>query len=534
MCDSPLSEAEMNAKMNEYLQKRQDMDNEWLKSMEKHARCALLPSPDLLSVGFSPGTDVTNTIGDFELVRNWVKKAELFNVDFYNGKEQEILRKDIMNESEFGSLIQLACNNAFAAMRNTGKPDLNELVFWYYAGHGLGKNSAEHLSYSSTPSYGNLLAADYFSAANGYVLENRKVQGGELCLHKVGFCDLYGLLKPWIAAIKSKSINASGEKTNKHLVIILDSCYSGILAKELDDFKKQMTKKDPDLLINNSVTIQTACGTDEPTYGGYFTPCFVFLNQPENKQFLKNLKTEWRSMGEEEKNEYMSSGLPSPMVVSTRDQPTDVTMEITVQNITLTLFQDANFFKFCSVKVYLQQDQVLQGSRALTQPDANSFMTNGKFTVIDYKLKKHQSGPHAGTPSGFFLLDDPTNSNYAVCAHIHFNSLSPLIVGRINLIHHSKTPPLLMSYGHYLLYENEDGYKIVVTHHPNAANLVAACQSYVGQIGIHNWYDTSQWNMPGAQPGVNNLFRTQRSVWEERYLKYIEKYNLPKVVPEAK
>ena len=127
-------------------------------------------------------------------------------------------------------------------MRNPASPELEELVFWYYAGHGLGKEAAQKLSYSSTPNLTGLVDSDYHAVANEFVTESRKVKGGELCLHKVGFCDLYGLLKPWIAAVKAPSSNPNGskkekkDKKNKHLIIILDSCYSGIIAEELKDF----------------------------------------------------------------------------------------------------------------------------------------------------------------------------------------------------------------------------------------------------------------------------------------------------------
>ena len=162
-----------------------------------------------------------------------------------------------------------------------------------------------------------------------------------------------------IAAVKAKYENAESSKKNKHLVIILDSCYSGIIAQELKDFEKEINEKDPTFLQENSVTIQAVCGTDEGTFGRYFTPCFVYLNDPENGELLNKLKADWMGMTDEERNQYKSVGLPCPMVVTTRPQFQDVTMELTVQNFKLTLFQDPAFFKFCSIKVYQHQDESL-------------------------------------------------------------------------------------------------------------------------------------------------------------------------------
>ncbi|KAJ7387522.1 hypothetical protein OS493_000853 [Desmophyllum pertusum] len=122
---------------------------------------------------------------------------------------------------------------------------------------------------------------------------------------------------------------------------VYTSCYSGIIAQELNDFK------DSTLLGENTVTIQAACGDDERALGGYFTPCFVYLNDPKNVNQLNQLETDWQKMTEGMRIEYRSIDLPSPMVVTTRSQSQGATMELAVQNFKLTLFQDPGFFKFC-------------------------------------------------------------------------------------------------------------------------------------------------------------------------------------------
>lgn len=364
--------------------------------MEKRARCALLPSPEKLDEALrSPGSDKTDTIEDFGRVKDWLTNAQLLNTGFYGTNEEQ---RQQLETCEFGSFIQLAFNNAFAAMRNTASPEHPELVFWYYAGHGLGKETAATLDYSSTPrlSEMELMIPNYNNAANAFVKENRKVKGGELLLHQVGFCDLYGLLKPWIAAVKEKSSNAEGAKKNKHLVIILDSCHSGIIAQELVEFQRQAQKIDKTLLDENSVTIQAACGPDERTFGGYFTPCFVYLNKPEHSGLLNGLKDQWGKMKEKEKKEYKLIDLPSPMVVTTKLQSSAesqaATMELDVQGFKLTLFQDPAFFKFCSIKVYQHQDEKLfegKDMRTLNSHSAEEFMGSRYFVVLDYKLKTY-------------------------------------------------------------------------------------------------------------------------------------------------
>ena len=425
-------------------------------------------------------------------------------------------------------------------MRNTRSPELEELVFWYYAGHGLGKETAKPLVYSSTPylsKVGLNPNCNDDAIVFDFVKEERKVKGGE---HMGGFCDLYGLLKPWIAAVKSESTNAPGQKKkNKHLVAILDSCHSGIIAQELKKFEKQVRKKDESFLKENSVTIQAACGPNERTFGGYFTPLFLYLNDPQNNKRLEQLKEHWRQMTEGEKKKYKLMELPSPTVETTRTECYNVTMEINVQNFKLTLFSDAGFFKFCSFNVfeYRQAEALkpLEKERALYPATVQAFMKSKRFKVLDYKLKTFKEtgpsdGKHAGTPMGLFLLDDPDNPGFAVCAHVHFKAGSTDVndVQRINLVHHKRPPGRCIEYV-------EDGGKFRVdinTAADAARELVKACRQYVNTNEPGRWNNVSQWNMTGGQLSVNGKFRlNERSAWEQSYLMSIKKYKLPEKVP---
>ena len=563
--DSPSTDQELK---ESFEKDRKATRDESIKSAERHPRCALLPSPEKLyeTIG-SQGSDKTDTLGDFDQVKGWVTNSKLTDFHSWDIKADEAAAsgtegKNLSDEVFYG-LILNAFSTAFVPMRNTASPELEELVFWYYAGHGLGKKAAEKLPYSSTPYLTGRdarvkLDPKYHEVANEFVKENRKVKGGELCLHKVGFCDLYGLLKPWIAAIKAKSINAEGEpstsakgepstsakgsKKNKHLVIILDSCYSGIIAQELKDFEDHMNEQYPKFWHENSVTIQAACGPDQRALGGYFTPCFIYLNDPKNAKLLIELKAVWMGMTEEKKNEYKSIQLPSPMVVTTRTQSRDVTMELTIQNLKLTLFQDPGFFKFCSVKVYQHQDESLFDGkdRVLGHTSANDFMKSQPFIVLDYKLKTLVNGPYAGSPMGLFLLEDRKKPGYTVCAHIHFETGNTNNHQRINLVHHREPPVGSLLF----LHEDHDGlsrrmisrnrHKIQVPLDGNAENLVRACHAYVESKEPGRWNTVLRWNMTGHQLGFNGLFRVQerqkqRSAWEDNYLKQIEKYDLPKV-----
>ena len=526
----PAQELKKQVEAFEEQMKADDEDN--FRKMEQHARCALLPSPETLDLSKnSPGSDKTDTLKDFALVREWAKSVNekgLLNVGFYQGYAET----EKLEDTEFYGMVELAYKNGFDAMKNTGNPNGEELVFWYYAGHGLGKDKAKDLAYSSTPhlkaeSIG--FKSDNCEAVNDLFEESGKVKGGELCLHKFGFCGLHGLLKPWIAAVKLKSSNAEegANKKKKHFVIILDSCHSGILANDLEDFIKLVQEKDPSLLEENSVTIQAACGPDERTFGGYFTPCFIYLNQKKNYPLLQGLKEEWGRMTPQEKKEYELIDLPSPMVMTTRDQSQEPTMEVAAQNLKLELFPHPGFFKFCSIKFcQLEDDQFFpkQNDRSLNDSSAKAFMQSSKFTVLDYKLKTVKSpGQYHGSPLGLFLLEDPKNAELTICAHIHFkdqNTNQP--PSRINLVHHRKQ---LKGAGVFFYTEELPKGKISLD---GSQVLVKACRDYVTKNSCKGtWDDVSQWNM---KKSFNNLFRLQeRSAWEDDYLNYITQFNLPKV-----
>ena len=552
--EKPFTSAEMTELKKERERERDEQDRNFLDSMVKLARCGILPSPDVLKTRSSRGRDEIKTIEDFSEMVNWFKKAEVANTDFYKNFQDSEL-----DEANYNTLIQLAFSNAFAAMRHTGHPEHHELVIWYYTGHGVPNDKPPNAL--SLPDFRKVnLNQEFNEFAKKYIDEKPKVKGGELCLHHVGFCGLQGLLLPWIAGVKAKSQNAKGNgKKNKHLLIILDSCHSGILAEELEVLNKGNGPWNEE---GCTVTVQAACGPDEVTYGGYFTPCFKFFS--ENQEKLKEERKEWDGMTDKNREYFRGIQLPSPKLVTTRKlDETEIAKPFIfqeIQNFKFVLFQDPGFFKFCSIKHFQYED--LLSEKGLNSDTTANFMKSAAFTVIDYKLKKMTQGHYAGAPMGLFLLEDPSNpTKYAVCAHIHFENNDTLKVGRINLVRH-KVPPV-----ESILYiEDLDGlsnsqikksrHKIPYAMVPNHANpdeknpahwfywewktgivpentdintqdevknamkLIKACHDSVEAKESGRWGDVDQWNMTSQDLGVMGKFkRKQRSAWMYQYLK---------------
>ena len=560
---------------------REENYKKWIESMEKHPRVGLLPSPELLTKGSSLGKDATDTIEDFRQTCRWLSKKEVLGTKFY---KYYTGGKDLETE-QFGALIRLAFSNSFAAMRHTFSPKLEEYVIWYYAGHGHPKisNNTEKSStpkLASTPKLEEVkLNPEYNDAAKEFAkgLQNQPVKGGELCLHHVGYCGLYGLIEPWIASVKVESMNKPGEKENKHLIIILDSCYSGMIAQDLEELKKE---KGPWNQNGCSISIQTACGANEPTCGGYFTPCFLTLNKDEDQRKL--LKQKWEAMEGEEKKYFRDLPLPSPRVVTTRANSgqNSLTMEFSFNNgHKLTLFSDPGFFKFCSLSIFEQGELDYEEfnektARVLNEKTARDFVkTTSNFTILDYKLKTLQKGPFASSPMGLFLIEEPGEPKFAVCAHVHFAKGGTSRVGRINLVHHL-TPPR----NNLLYLEDHDGLsnkqvkkgihkidyaavaKVAQPSHYNpndwqywewnkedpstsilfpshiadqcalkdevinGARLVKQCHDFVEREEQGRWDDLARWNMTSKDKSYMGEFRRrERSQWMNQYKKEYDK-----------
>lgn len=318
--------------------------------------CALLPSPELLSYNNSSGSDKTNTLEDFYNFYGWANDEKHVYFDLAENTSIMTDRTNDLDRPTYDTLIRSAFEGAFVPIRDfdgVAPGSSKQLLIWYYAGHGVGENICDQ-HYSATPLLNvNGWDGSEIYQGNGYVCE--RIKGGELFLHHVGFCNLRALIQPWIVAVETDSSNvlAGQKKEDKHLVVILDSCYSGVQADDLqamvnDHSRPWHTHK------NCSVTVQTSCGSDESVDGGYFTPLFLYLNKKENQSQLEDLENEWGKCSEEERDAYNKLPGSSPMVATTISPSTRepvFKIEFPGHNSTLNLFPDPRFFKFCYYKV---------------------------------------------------------------------------------------------------------------------------------------------------------------------------------------
>ena len=367
------------------------------------------------------GEDMTKTVTDFTHIVKWSKKRQIRAAVWY-----DLFNKDgVCNHGTYYAIIkQLAFNPA--DMFNRTDLDKTEYAIWYYSGHGLHTDVVN----ISKPSGFNLLrdpTNDPHSndGVNNYMKAMcerseqpwRYLQGGELPFQRYGFFDFHMLVDFLQTAITLDG----GRCKNRHILVVLDSCYSGKFGKRLEKWMKGGDYKDVWKRNQCSLTIQTAASEKEPTYGGYFTPLFIRL---QDEAFRNEKLEQWVSMNSEFDDIY--DELPSPQLYSTEDT-ISTSNEPLVKLNKVWLVKNPNFFKMCYALDPNNAD--LQGIRTLTQQDIDMIYDRTNCVVKDFKLKttESESSYYRGSPMGLFLMSNN------VCIHIHFQFKNPSQVGRINL-----------------------------------------------------------------------------------------------------
>ena len=517
MDEKALTKEDFDARLKELNEQRARDDKATIANMEAKPRCGILPSPDILDIPSCEGVDKTGTQEDFVKVWDFAQHSGFLNTGFTK-HDISMLRNGAgsrkMTKDEFGPLVDTAYKLAFDPLRNTSSFDKEELVFFYYAGHGLSENFIEQkkLEKLPVPEMPNLTDKDYFDSGN-VISPARNLKGGELYLHHRGFCDLRGLLRPFIAALESNV--GQHPKKNKHLVIVVDSCYSGVLA---DDLRKMEDDQELKQWLDRgcSITVQASCGSNEPTFGGYFTPSFVCLNADEER--LANLLAEWNSKSADEREKFLEDigeDLPSPTVYATspKENNDNPFMKIEKQNSTITLFNNPDFFKFCFIDICGQN---ISEPRALSVNEKEAFLNQASYTIIDFRLKTYkESGPFENSPMGLFLAEYSNDENKAVCVHVHYTE--PNDATTFKLFEHVKKVTLYKQVG-----DGSEQYPANI-----AGNLIAACKSFVETKHPHAentnfedwWTNVDNWNM--SRIGFCKKFRkTQRTLWLENALKF--------------
>ena len=311
----------------------------------------ILYSPRYLDT-FNVSVSQRRSAFDFQQVYHWLSSTTYFNL-----KKAIDPADKMVTQEKFKKIVDVAFNTLLnPEFRSQSNP---ETVLFYYTGHGLEPpNVKKDVKKDEKPKYSSPklddvgITKEMLKPAAEYTKPERPLKGGEFHLHQYGCCDLEDLLGLW-----TKALTKSSTKKNKHLIIIADSCYSGML---VEDLKKLTGTPAPWNQNDCTVTVQSASRSHEPSSKASFSPCFAHFNKPENRESLRDLKEMWNGMRKEDKNKIgeLLPKQPSPQLATTMqldklsssmDSLTMEFCEIPDQGFPLTLFHDADFFNICSL-----------------------------------------------------------------------------------------------------------------------------------------------------------------------------------------
>lgn len=163
------------------------------------------------------------------------------------------------------------------------------------------------------------------------------------------------------------------------------------------------------------------------------------------------------------------------------------------------------------------------------------------------------------------MIEDPRNSMFAVCAHVHFANEDTSRVGRINLVHHLKPQTGDIRYVEdkglpktafkikyavvsrvekpsnpedleYWEWDNDDpSSSISFEYHTDdqrrklkdqvikGAKLVRKCHDFVERHEPERWNDLSRWNMTFRDNSYRGQFRQRER--SQRVNEYLKKYD---------
>ena len=345
----------------------------------------------------------------------------------------------------------------------------------YLMGHGLSEESARMLRES--PACDECKKSKTWKwplydceDPNGIGKNPSEVTGNAKKGDIVVFCS--GLLTPeWIV----EQLRAREEDTT--VVIVVDSCYSGTWTDRME------CVLDSNPLERTRVIVQTACASDEVSYGKSFTPRFVALQEGT---VLEDLHGQ------------------TPTFFDSRPDGYDS------QN---------GLVNTCGLVFFSRLKSERRGiPKAEFEPFFASFSSNSPPAILGSRLKTHKYG----TPQAFFLMRWKSE---VYNLHLHFRSFKDTVEGlELTGISHVDAMPSLGT-GRY----KEVGHKetIVKYKHRNAhteewqhfvkppeASIKKLCMDFVTAKGI-NWKEEQTWKMQNSVPPLMISVRSRSATFKE-------------------
>ena len=322
----------------------------------------------------------------------------------------------------------------------------------------------------------------------------RNVEKGDIVVFASGF-----LSPNWVVDRLRERDQYSIETT---VVIIFDSCYSGRWNERIS-----MSLQEAPLRFTN-VVVQTACRSDEESWGCVFTPSFSALQSAKDSEISNTAQAAYGDRLSEIQNPTFFCHEAEEVGHFSRCSSSGV-VEVDTFGVKLRFFDDQNpefFHKFV-------QNKIVEAARGIPDSDLknffDSFESEEKIRFLCYKLKKHSSG----TPMALILIEWIPNQQEPpqwYHLHLHFDNFQNMKLTSVNHV------DVISSTHQFYMYEELDGSKREIKYTMKAwgyvqkSKLISRCIAFVTET---KWRDPTCWNMKKAEP--ETVIRSRSAMFEE-------------------
>ena len=249
----------------------------------------------------------------------------------------------------------------------------------------------------------------------------KEVNEGDLAVFHCGF-----LTPQWVyMQLEQREV----DKKVTTVIVLIDSCFSEAWIKTLEPLLKK--------LVYTRVIVQTACKVNEESYGQYFIPLWVKLQE----QCFSPLEDISRS--EIHPSQHPSFYVSHPQhFKQSFSELAPGCVEVIIEEKSFKFFQDGKYFhKLARSCVLADQSRTPRGIPPRDTPKLLEAFRGDSITFRCFKLKVYRGkqGPlqYRETPLGLLLIDwKKGNDTLTLFLHLHFNRFAhPLELGRMNNIY---------------------------------------------------------------------------------------------------
>lgn len=358
------------------------------------------------------------------LDQEWIKDT-LESLEFYPTMEDFQIQYFL--QAEWGGIDEpefLYHNNIPEMCLHFLPNDEHQVSFLYLLGHGINKETINNIkSNKKLTSYYQAFFEEFFMT----IEENpNQILDGSI-IHTVNIISLQKIVDDFISRVNQNNYQ------NKHLIIVLDSCFSGNSLNQISGMDYTNITK-----VNCQITIQSACNNEEVSYGNCFAPLFRLLQSFDQKQ-LEKLIDQFSSILLPDYFEEFTFFHQHPRLFSTIDKLLKHDNPIvTIDSV--RLFSNPNFFLFLQSefpsilfindfeknlkeRLFLRHDELITFFHVLESDSKSVKVKIQVVKLIIYSNQKPEALVCFKWPKG--RINGQTINNTLCSLHIHFDGTEP-------------------------------------------------------------------------------------------------------------